>query len=183
MRDYWKSAGVFLSLIIISALLLTACKAAVPASNASQETTAAPTLPETEYTVLHDVTEWNPEDLTRLTSTTVNEPSGIGTGIRLEFPSAKSSSVYSDSIENELTSGSSATLTINTCVWAPESNDLEIGIYNWTAGENWYVVASDGQVIDQTFTFTNLPAGSYSVYVRNCGNVELSTGYLLYSIA
>lgn len=60
---------------------------------------------------------------------------------------------------------------------------MEIGIYNWTTAENWYVVKSGGQAMNDFITFTNLTAGSYSVYIRNRGTSSLTTGYLLYHLS
>ena len=133
-----------------------------------------------EDIVYYGINELNPEEFIRVDSATVEKARASYT--RFEFPGAVSNSVYSDFVENVITAGSSATLTVNTCVWAPESNNLEIGIYNWTTGENWYVVRSGGQVSNYSRTFSSLTAGTYSVYVRNRGTSSLTTGYLLYNL-
>lgn len=130
--------------------------------------------------VYYGINELNPDDFIYIAPATVQR--ARTSYIRFEFPGAVYNSVYSDFIENVITAGSSAILNVNTCVWAPESNNLEIGIYNWTTAENWYVVKSGGQVMNDFITFTNLTAGSYSVYIRNRGTSSLTTGYLLYHL-
>ena len=137
-------------------------------------------MEEDEDTVYYGINELNPEDFIYIAPATVQRARASYT--RLEFPGAVYNSVYSDFVENVITAGASATLDVNTCVWAPESNDLEIGIYNWTTAENWYVVRSGGQVYNYFINFTNLTAGSYSVYIRNRGTSSLTTGYLLYNL-
>lgn len=133
-----------------------------------------------ENTVYYGINELKPEDFIRVAPATVEK--ARASYIRFEFPGAVSNGVYSDFVENVITAGSSATLTVDTCVWAPESNNLEIGIYNWTTAENWYVVRSGGKVSNYSKIFSGLTAGTYSVYVRNRGTTSLTTGYLLYNL-
>ena len=134
-----------------------------------------------EDTVYYGINELKPEDFIRVESAAVERARASYT--RFEFPGAVSGSVYSDFNENVITAGATASLYVNTCVWSPESNDLEIGIYNWTTGENWYVVRAGGQVNNYRKIFYNLSAGTYSVYIRNRGTNALTTGYLLYNLA
>nr|CRY94508.1 hypothetical protein [uncultured prokaryote] len=133
-----------------------------------------------EDIVYYGINELNPEDFVRVTPAEVQKARASYT--RFEFPGAVANSVYSDFVENVITAGSSATLAVDTCVWAPESNNLEIGIYNWTTAENWYVIKTGGRVSNYSKTFSNLTAGTYSVYVRNRGTNALTTGYLLYNL-
>lgn len=126
------------------------------------------------------VNELNPEEFIRLTPTMVE--TGRRSGIRLEFPGALPNSVYSDFIENVMTEGSSATLAIDTCVWAPEYYQLEVGIYNWTDATNRYVLLYGGHESGYRHVFSGLSEGSYSVYIRNRGASSLTTGYLLYNL-
>lgn len=133
-----------------------------------------------EDIVYYGVNELNPEDFIRVDPATVEKARASYN--RFEFPGAVSNSVYSDFVNNVITAGSSATLTVNICVWAPEYNNLEIGIYNWTTAENWCVVRSGGQVSNYSRTFSGLTAGTYSVYVRNLGTHSLTTGYILYNL-
>lgn len=134
-----------------------------------------------EDIIYYGINELNPEDFVRVTPNTVDM--ARASYLSYDFAGAVSGSVYSDFIEHVITAGSSATLTVDVCVWAPESNNLEIGIYNWTTGENWYVVRTGGQVVDYSKTFSNLTAGRYSVYVRNKGTTALTTGYILYDLS
>lgn len=149
-----------------------------PAQKASSE----------EDIVYYGINQFNAEDFLPLTSALLRNVNGAdGTAssasyIRLEFPGALPNNVYSDFVEYVITAGSSATLKINVAVWAPESYNLEIGIYNWTTAENWYVTKSGGSVSNFTKEFTNLTAGNYSVYIRNCGASSLTTGYMQYNL-
>ncbi len=126
------------------------------------------------------VNELNPEEFIRLTPTMVD--TGRSSGTRLEFPGALPNSVYSDFHEKVMTQGSSATLSIEACTWAPEYYQLEIGIYNWEDGTNRYVLLYGGLVSGTSYLFTELSAGRYSVYIRNRGAGPLSSGYLLYNL-
>lgn len=134
-----------------------------------------------EDVVYYGINQIKPEDFLRLTPTTVpSSESRSANYVRLEFPGALAGSVYSDFIEHVITAGSSANLYVNVCVWSPEHYSLEIGIYNWTTAENWFVVRSGGSVTNYSKLFTNLSAGEYSVYIRNRGASSLTTGYMLY---
>lgn len=133
-----------------------------------------------EDVVYYGMNQIKPEDFLRLTPATVNRV-GEADSVRLEFSDALAGSVYSDFMEHAVSAGSSVNLSISACVWSPEFYDLEIGIYNWTTAENWYVVRSGGSVYNYSHLFTGLSAGEYSVYIRNRGMSSLTTGYLLYS--
>lgn len=132
-----------------------------------------------EDVVYYGMNQIKPEDFLRLTPATVNRV-GEADSVRLEFSDALAGSVYSDFMEHAVSAGSSVSLSISACVWSPEFYDLEIGIYNQTTGENWYVVKSGGSMMDFSQCFTDLSDGTYSVYLRNRGMSSLTTGYLLY---
>lgn len=134
-----------------------------------------------EDTIYYGINEFDLNNVLPLTPTTVNNARTVN-AIRLEFGGAVPNSYYSDFVEHICDAGDSATLYIDTCVWAPEAFDLEIGITNFRTGEHWYVVRSGGSVINRTITFRNLTAGHYSVTIRNLGTSALSTGYLLYTL-
>ena len=134
-----------------------------------------------EDVVYYGINELNPEEFIRVTPNTVDV--ARASYLSYDFAGAVSNSVYSDFIEHTVAEGSSVTLTVDICVWEPISNDLEIGIYNWTTGENWRVIRSGGQVVDYAKTFTGLSAGKYSAYVRNLGSTTLTTGYILYDLS
>ena len=133
-----------------------------------------------EDTVYYGINELNPEDFIRVESTPV--PQALTSYNRFEFPGAVSGSVYSDFVEHNVEAGDFLPLHIDTCVWAPESNNLEIGIYNWTTAENRYVLRAGGKVLNYSIVFPNLSAGIYSLYIRNRGTNALTTGYILYNL-
>lgn len=130
---------------------------------------------ETEETVQYGIDQLAPEDFLCLPTATVEKNS------RLEFSNALPGDPCSDFLKIEIKDGE-ATLKIDTCVWAPETNDLEIGIYNWSTAENWYVLKSGGKVSNYSKNFVNLTAGTYSVYILNRGKNTLTTGYMLYTL-
>lgn len=132
-----------------------------------------------EDVVYYGMNQIKPEDFLRLTPATVSKAEEADS-VRLEFSDALAGSVYSDFMEHAVSAGSSVDLSISACVWSPEFYDLEIGIYNQTTGENWYVVKSGGSMMDFSQCFTDLSDGTYSVYLRNRGMSSLTTGYLLY---
>lgn len=133
-----------------------------------------------EDTVYYGINQLNPEDFIRVSPATVG--TARSSYIRLEFGGTMYDNLCSDFIENVIKAGATASLKVDTCVWAPETNDLEIGIYNWSTAENWYVVKSGGKVSNYSKKFTNLTAGTYSVYILNRGKNTLTTGYMLYTL-
>lgn len=136
-----------------------------------------------EDVVYYGKNEIRPEDIIYARPVTVYSANATGrSSTRFEFDGTQQNSIASDFVENIIRSGESANLKVNTCVWAPESNSLEIGIYNWTTAENWYVIQSGGSVINRSFTFSRLTAGTYSVYIRNLGAYTLTTGYIAYNL-
>lgn len=136
-----------------------------------------------EDVVYYGKNEIRPEDIIYAKPVTVYSADATGrSSTRFEFAGTQQNEIASDFVDNIIGSGESANLIVNTCVWAPESNSLEIGIYNWTTAENWYVIRSGGSVIDRSFAFSSLTAGTYSVYIRNLGAYTLTTGYIAYNL-
>lgn len=123
----------------------------------------------------------SPEDIVRITSTALYDARGRSS-IRFEFPGLETNAIASDFADNVINEGESATLSVNTCVWAPEYNDLDIGIYNWTTAYYWSVTHTGGEALNCSHTFSNLTAGTYSVFVRNLGQHTLTTGYITYNL-
>lgn len=156
--------------------------------NTVVEDKPAQEVPSEEDTVYYGINQFKEEDFLPLTSAPLHNVNGAdGTAsrasyIRLEFPGALANNVYTDFVEYTIPAGSSATLDINIAIWAPESYDLEIGIYNWETDENWYAVKFGGSISNYTKKFTNLTAGNYSVYIRNLGASSLTTGYMQYNL-
>lgn len=152
----------------------------------SGQYTALPS--ESGETVYYGINQIKPEEIIRLDSATVAAEENTSTGSRsvyprIEFAGALPNNVYSDFADNVITAGSTANLFIKVCVWAPESYNLEIGIYNWTTAENWCVTRSGGYLSEHSLPpFENLTAGTYSVYIRNLGGSSLTTGYMQYRL-
>ncbi len=141
-----------------------------------------------EDIVHYGINQYKPEDFIRLTPNTVTEERSVNGIIsqaaytELQFPDTTYNSICSDFNNYLVEDGDSVTMYIDIAVWSPGYNDLEIGIYNWTTAENWYVTKSGGHFTEYTKSFQDLTAGNYSIYIRNLGSHTLTTGYLLYSL-
>lgn len=149
-------------------------------------TTAVPAFacsssPKANDDVLHyGINELNPEDFIAAPPiVTSHAQSGY---ISFLFDGCRQEEVYSDFVEFYFSAGSSATLDVNVCTWKPEGNPIEIGVYNWSTGQNWYYIKRDGKFSGYLF-FNNLPSGRYSAYVRNKGSNTLQSGYISYSLS
>lgn len=136
--------------------------------------------------VHYGINEIQPEDIIKLTPTPVDVETKQGlreSYVALNFANTKPNAICSDMIEHIVQEGDSLTLKIKACTWSPEQHSLEIGIYNWSTAENWYVTKTGGAVTDWSNTFRNLTAGNYSVYIRNCGSGTLISGYMQYNLS
>lgn len=194
-----KTIAVLLSMcLLLNCLSVCACAAETLEVSTGEYIIESTQNKDTSYVMIEDYEQYlaleafdentiycgtnllNPEDFLALTPVPISDTKSL-TLVRLEFADALPNNVYSDFDPHVITSGSTATLEVNPCVWAPESFILEIGIYNWTTGENQFVLKPDGYAIF-TESFKNLTAGTYSVYIRNRGEYSLSTGYMKYSL-
>ena len=91
--------------------------------------------------------------------------------------------VYAISSDNYVVrSGSWSSLSIDTCVWAPEHYTIQVGFWNIDTGYTKYYEFTGGRVIDVTKAFTGMPAGTYKLFVVNTGANALTTGYMLYTV-
>lgn len=133
-----------------------------------------------EGVVYYGINELNPDDFVKATPHTVNQDRRAY--LAYDFQGAIPGSVYSDFIEHVVYAGSDVELEVNLCVWSPEWFELEVGIYNWATGENWYQVRTGGQIVSNSLFFPNVSAGRYSAYIRNNGPNKLYTGYILYDL-
>ena len=72
-------------------------------------------------------------------------------------------------------------LSLKTCVWAPEYYEIEIGFWNMETGTTYSKKYSEGY-LDLSVSYPDLPAGTYKLFVVNNGPKELTTGYMLYQV-
>lgn len=91
--------------------------------------------------------------------------------------------VVLDSANYVITEGSFSTLKIETCVWSPIGNDVEIGFYNLDTGTCYGHQYSNGSISNKTRYFYDLPTGTYRVYAANLGSDPLTTGLIRYSVS
>ena len=102
--------------------------------------------------------------------------------LRIEFAGATYNELILTNQDIVVGTNDTATLTIERCVWAPESNDLYVGFWNAQTNVAYFRTLTDGD-FSGTFTFTTLPAGIYRVYIRNKGASTLTTGYMRYTVS
>ncbi len=104
-------------------------------------------------------------------------------GSYFSFAGCTKNEIYSDMADRYYSDGDTVVLTINQCSWIPQSNDLEIGLFNTTYAITYKPDQpfSDGELNGVSVTFSNLKAGNYWVYVRNLGSPTITSGYLSYS--
>ena len=114
-------------------------------------------------------------------------PASIGNSVtpyaftRMEFANVNPS-VYVISSDNYVVKvGYTTSLSINTCVWAPEHYEIEIGFWNIDTGTT-YTQRFTGGSLSKTLFFSNMPAGTYRLFVVNNGATKLTTGYMLYNV-
>lgn len=133
--------------------------------------------PAVDDTVHYGINQLNPDDFIPFTVNSTERAV-----LPYDFSGALSGSVYSDFVSHTINAGASALLYVETCTWSPERFNLEVGIYNWSTAENWYVTRSNGQITNQNIRFRNLTAGNYSMYIRNLGSGTISVGYIRYTL-
>lgn len=100
----------------------------------------------------------------------------------LDFDDAVPGVVILADGEIEITSGETATLNIQRCVWAPNDCSIRIGFWNARTAVLYYYTFYNGD-IDGSYSFSNLPTGTYAVFVENRGPGNLTTGYMRFTIS
>ena len=79
--------------------------------------------------------------------------------------------------------GGTCTLTIETCMWSPVGNPLEIGFFSLDTGTAYgYYFPAGGTITNETRYF-DIPAGTYWLYVIDLGTTDITRGELRYSIS
>lgn len=164
-----KVICLLLTLVIVFSLPLTAFAAT---NQASQD----------DDIVIYNV---NPENV--VFSSSQREPINLDTAVRprgiyypLEFSGYNAEVVVL--ADQPLTHTSSGTiyLEINTCTWAPSTNKIQVGFYLVESG-TCYGRTLSGGTCSGTYSYANLPAGTYYVYATNLGPGRLTTGAMYYA--
>lgn len=100
----------------------------------------------------------------------------------LDFSDATPGVVILADGEIDIASGETVTLNVTRCVWAPVDCNIKIGFWNARTAALYYYTGTDGDV-EATYTFRNLPAGTYAVFVENTGPGTITTGYMRFTIS
>lgn len=140
-----------------------------------------PITGETTYTATEVIVEdVSLEDVTAIGDSEMITPYG---GFRYQFHTLGGGNLYYE-IDDPfvLSSGEMLTLDVTNCVWAPETNTLHIGVYNFALGKSYSVPATGGSFVEER-TYLNLPAGEYYVFVKNTGSRALTTGYMTFTVS
>lgn len=101
---------------------------------------------------------------------------------QIQFEGYEDCVPLSDGISYDVSEGESINLEIVRCIWTPENNLMYIGVYNLET-ETGYAYAHVGGNTQVAVPFTDLPAGSYVVYVKNMGERTITDGTLRYRIS
>lgn len=132
--------------------------------------------------VIHSV---DPENV--VFSSTQREPINLDSSVHprgnyspLEFAGFNADVVILADQPFTRTSSGLICLEINTCSWAPSTNDVEIGFYR----------VEDGTCYGKTFSggtktgpyYRSLPTGTYYVYAMNMGPGRLTSGIMYYDV-
>lgn len=132
--------------------------------------------------VIHSV---DPENV--VFSSTQREPINLDTSIHprgnyspLEFAGYNAEVVVLADQPFTHTSSGTIYLEINTCTWVPSTNKIQVGFYRVESG-TCYGRTLSGGTCSGTYSYSNLPAGTYYVYATNLGPGRLTTGAMYYA--
>ncbi len=137
-----------------------------------------------EYIIHYGKDQFRMDEVTPLTPRKLSDSPGLedSEDYVIESNDCESGIICSDLVEYEISDGGSATLYISGSVWIPELSKAEVGIVNHETSETWYMIRSVGVFNDCTCTFTELTAGTYSVYFRNLEGKAPSQLYIRYHL-
>lgn len=137
-----------------------------------------------ENTIHYSKDQFRMDEVTPLTPRKLSDSPGLedSNDYVIEFYDNNGGTICSDLVEYDIPNGGSATLYISGSVWIPELSKAEVGIVNQATNETWYMVRSVGVFNDCTCTFTELTAGTYSVYFRNLEGEVPSQLYIRYNL-
>lgn len=120
------------------------------------------------------------EEVTQAPSLTVYDGSTLAFN-QFTFDGCTYNAIWSDMIEYTMSEGETGVLEISTCIWMPTTNTLYIGFYNVDTAKG-YAYAFTGGSASGTYSWSNLPAGQYIVYVRNMSSRTITDGTMRYNV-
>lgn len=97
------------------------------------------------------------------------------------FDGCTYNAIWSDMVEYTMSEGETGILEISTCIWTPTTNTLYIGFYNVDTATG-YAYSFTGGSASGTYSWSNLPAGQYIVYVRNISSRTITDGTMRYNV-
>lgn len=100
---------------------------------------------------------------------------------QFSFDGCTYNAIWSDMVEYTMSEGETGVLDITTCIWTPTTNTLYIGFYNVDTATG-YAYSFTGGSANGTYSWSNLPAGQYIVYVRNMSSRTITDGTMRYNV-
>lgn len=100
---------------------------------------------------------------------------------QFSFDGCTYNAIWSDMIEHTMSEGETGVLDITTCIWTPTTNTLYIGFYNVDTATG-YAYSFTGGSASGTYSWPDLPAGQYIVYVRNMSSRTIADGTMRYNV-
>jgi len=101
--------------------------------------------------------------------------------IQIQFEGYETCLPLSDGITYDVSEGESLNLEIVRCIWTPTTNTLYIGFYNVDTATG-YAYPFTGGSASGTYSWPDLPAGQYIVYVRNMSSRTITDGTMRYNV-
>lgn len=120
------------------------------------------------------------EEITQAPSIAVYDGSTFAYS-QFSFDGCTYNAIWSDMNEYTMAEGETGVLEISTCIWTPTTNTLYIGFYNVDTAKG-YAYSFTGGDVSGTYTYSNLPAGQYIVYVRNMSSRTITDGTMRYNV-
>lgn len=120
------------------------------------------------------------EEITQAPSLAVYDGSTFAFN-QFSFDGCTYNAIWSDMIEYTMSEGETGVLEITTCIWTPTTNTLYIGFYNVDTAKG-YAYSFTGGDVSGTYTYSDLPAGQYIVYVRNMSSKTITDGTMRYNV-
>ena len=102
---------------------------------------------------------------------------------RLEFAGVNPDVAVIGSDNIVISSGETSYINITTCDWSPEHYIIHVGFWNINTNYTQFYELTGGWVTDEELEFSNMPAGTYRVYVENTGSSVLTTGIMRYTVS
>jgi len=120
------------------------------------------------------------EEITQAPSLAVYDGSTLAFN-QFTFDGCTYNAIWSDMVEYTMSEGETGVLEISTCIWTPATNTLYIGFYNVETATG-YAYSFTGGSASGTYSWSDLTAGQYIVYVRNMSSRTITDGTMRYNV-